>query len=103
MSDLVDVTVVAALLYLLLLALRQTRTTFVIVGVVLVTAVQVVVSGPRRRFSWVHATDLRGNLGLVNRAPGANDIFLTATNVELPEGMTFVNIVPRIVRVTLAE
>lgn len=65
--------------------------------------VQVVVSGPRRRFYWVDETDLKVNLPLVNRAPGAQDIFLTATNVELPEGMTFVNLVPRTVRVTLSE
>ncbi len=72
-----------------------------IVSVLSPTHVQVVVSGPRRIFYWIEPTELTVNLPLVNRTSGTHEIFLTATDVELPDGMTFVNLVPRVVRVTI--
>jgi uncharacterized protein (TIGR00159 family) len=66
-------------------------------------AVQVVVSGPRRSFYLMGDEDVQVIMRLFNRSAGSHEIFLTATDVSLPEGLSIVNIVPRLVRVTVGE
>lgn len=65
--------------------------------------VQVILSGPRRQFYWIDESDLKVNVPAVIPSSIPQDITLTATNVELPEGLTFVNLLPRSISVTLSE
>jgi uncharacterized protein (TIGR00159 family) len=65
--------------------------------------VQVVVSGPRRSFYLMDDEDLDVNVSVFGRGPGSHEVFLTATDVSLPEGLAIVNIVPRVVRVNVGE
>jgi uncharacterized protein (TIGR00159 family) len=65
--------------------------------------VTVVVSGPRRSFYLMEDEDIRITVRLFGSRAGAHEIFLTATDVELPEGLSIVNIVQRLVRVTVSE
>jgi diadenylate cyclase len=65
--------------------------------------VQIVVSGPRRSFYLTDEKDVGVVMRLFDRGAGSHEIFLTATEVSIPEGLTIVNIVPRLVRVTVGE
>jgi uncharacterized protein (TIGR00159 family) len=67
------------------------------------SAVRVVVSGPRRSFYLMDDEDVEIVVRLFDRDPGTHDFWLTVTDVSLPEDLAIVNIVPRLVRVTVGE
>jgi hypothetical protein len=63
--------------------------------------VRVVVSGPRRSFYFMNETRFRLAANLLDYRQGEYSITLNLPDLSLPEGLTFVNIVPRTVTVTI--
>lgn len=63
--------------------------------------IRVVVSAPRRAFYGVGDEDLRVDLKLFDRLAGTYELFVTAGDVVMPEGMELVNVFPRQVQVTI--
>lgn len=65
------------------------------------THVQVILSGPRRAFYLVSERHIGVEAPLFERGPGAHAIPLAAPDVYRPGGLSFTNIVPRVVEVRL--
>jgi uncharacterized protein (TIGR00159 family) len=66
-------------------------------------AVDLIVSGPRRAFYFVDEDELGVRLKLFDAAAGTSEEYLTASEVTLPDGLEFVNLVPRTVAVTVVR
>lgn len=60
---------------------------------------RLVVSGSRRDFYFTGPESFRITLKLFDMAPGVNGVTITASDCDLPKGLTFINIVPRTVEV----
>jgi uncharacterized protein (TIGR00159 family) len=65
--------------------------------------VKVIVSGPRRSFYFVDQDRFHVYAKLFDHEIGAHEITLTATDLTLPDGITFVNVVPRNILFTIEE
>ena len=63
--------------------------------------VRVVVSGPRRAFYFMNETRFQLAANLLDCRQGQYSIALNLPDLSLPKGLTFVNIVPRSVNVTI--
>ena len=66
------------------------------------STVEVILSGPRRSFYFVDAEDIELTTKLFEAGTGEQEVLLTAPDVAFPPGLTFVNIIPRSLRVTIA-
>lgn len=64
-------------------------------------SVQVIVSGPRRTFYFVEPGDFGIVAKVFDAGPGASTVTLAASDVVLPAGLTFVNLIPRTIDVSL--
>lgn len=67
------------------------------------TAAKIIVSGPRRSFYFMTESRFRLVANVLDRGSGDHLITLTATDVSLPDGLTFVNIVPRTISVVIDQ
>jgi len=65
--------------------------------------VTVIVSGPRRSFYFVDQSGFQVHAKLFDLGAGTHELFLTATDLSLPSGIAFVNVVPRNVLFTIEE
>lgn len=63
--------------------------------------VRVIVSGPRRAFHFVEAKQFSVVMTLFGASAGRQEITLTASDLTLPPGVEFVNIVPRVVKLDI--
>lgn len=64
--------------------------------------IKVIVSGPRRAFYFVARADVAVQAGVFDLGEGEHELTLTASEVVRPDGVTFTNIFPRTVAVTLS-
>lgn len=64
-------------------------------------SVRVVVTAPRRKFYFVTTADFQIGLRLFDARAGERVITLTASDAFLPDDVTFVNIIPRDIRVKI--
>lgn len=67
------------------------------------TRARVIVSGPRRSFYFVDQHDFMIHAKLFELGTGSHEVTLTATDLSLPSGITFVNVVPRNILVTVED
>ncbi len=63
--------------------------------------VSVELSGPRRAFYFVQGSDLRLNVRILDAGPGQQTLPLSASDLDLPEGLKFEKFLPDAIRVTL--